>query len=172
MRVREQSEDRLIVGFVPIGPWALSVIAGVAFIAFAIADPIDISLSAQWVFAGLGLLAPLAIFASHAAVTTTFDRPSGIVTLRQTRPIGGTREREIPLARIAGVEEVIRTDTNKTDHHRIELILAPQAAGSGVQGAQRERVALSTAPIAMDQSETTEAIAAWLGVPATSKRQR
>ncbi|MEL6768783.1 MAG: hypothetical protein AAFP17_16495 [Pseudomonadota bacterium] len=162
MKVLEESHDRLVLGFTPWGPWIVSCVAGVGFVAFALFAPIEMPPWARLVFGGLGVVAPIAFLASHAAVQIDFSRDAGMAKITRNRPIGGVSNEIIPLDRILEVEEVVTTDADDDTHRRIELIVADRAG-------HVERVALTTGPIATDQAKTAERLARWLGVPNRSR---
>lgn len=156
MRVREETPERIVLTLTPWGPWLVACATGAAFLSFALLDPAGLPGWARAVFAGLGLAAPVLFLAGHARVHAVFSRRAGTATITRRRPIGGTSRQVLPLDRIAAVAQKVRTDADCTTFHQIELVLSPRGT----------RVALSTGPLATDQSRTARRLAGWLGVPA------
>lgn len=164
MQVREENSEQIVLTLTPWAPWIVSVLAGAVFLAFAVLAPVEMPGWARAVFGGLGIVAPIGFLSTHATVRAVFSRSSGTASITRNRPIGGTSRQVIPLERIAAVEEIVETDADHTSFHRIELILRPPGAVRDGDGGTR--VALTTAPISIDQAETARRLASWLGVSA------
>lgn len=161
LKIREENRQRLVLSFTPWAPWAAGCIGGAVFFGFAVFAPFDLPLWARMTFGALGIAAPMAFLASHAAVQAVFDRSKGEVTISRMRPLGGVSRELVPLRMIAAVEEVVETDVDNTSFHRIELVLGHQ--GGACRTSAGSRVHLTTGPVSIDQSEVTRRIARWLG---------
>ncbi|MEO1489540.1 MAG: hypothetical protein AAFR88_08935 [Pseudomonadota bacterium] len=166
MKILEHTKSRITLSLTPWDQWIMPSVIGALFVAAAIFQPFEFPLWAWAVMLGLGILAPLAFLSSHAAVRAEFSRAKGRVTITRMKPLGGTSTETIALADIIGVEEVIETDTDNTDWHKIELIV--QNKGFGARSNPTKRVALTTGPVSTDMAPAARKLGRWLDVPVTA----
>lgn len=163
MKISKDTPTQFVLTLTPWTPWIISIVAGAAFLSFAIFDPAAMPGWALLFFGLLGIAAPLGFLASHAKITADFDKIEGAVMISRFRPIGGMSRQIIPLDQIIEVNHIIKNDVDNTDYNSIELTLTREAAVRFNDG--NEHTSLTTSPVQIDLEYFARALGAWLHVP-------